>query len=176
MRLSVLAGMLDLRPRGLKALASVDDFERAAKRKLPRIVSDFVSGGSDSEITVQKNLAAFRQIEWAPRFLKDVSNRSVTTDVFGQPLQVPVMLSPAGLASLVHRDGELAAAKAAESAGTVFVVSTASSYSLEEISAVTAGRLWFQVYLWKSREVISDLVKRAEKSRYEALVLTVDVP
>ena len=176
MRLSVLAGMLDLRPRGLKALASVDDFERAAKRKLPRIVSDFVSGGSDSEITVQKNLAAFRQIEWAPRFLKDVSNRSVTPDVFGQPLQVPVMLSPAGLASLVHRDGELAAAKAAESAGTVFVVSTASSYSLEEISAVTAGRLWFQVYLWKSREVISDLVKRAEKSRYEALVLTVDVP
>ena len=176
MRLSVLAGMLDLRPRGLKALASVDDFERAAKRKLPRIVSDFVSGGSDSEITVQKNLAAFRQIEWAPRFLKDVSNRSVTTDIFGQPLQVPVMLSPAGLASLVHRDGELAAARAAESAGTVFVVSTASSYSLEEISAATTGRLWFQVYLWKSREVISDLVKRAEKCRYEALVLTVDVP
>ncbi len=176
MRLSVLAGMLDLRPRGLRALASVDDFERTAKRKLPRIVSDFVSGGSDSEITVQKNLAAFRQIEWAPRFLKDVSNRSVTTDVFGQPLQIPVMLSPAGLASLVHRDGELAAARAAESAGTVFVVSTASSYSLEEISAVTTGRLWFQVYLWKSREVISDLVKRAEKSRYEALVLTIDVP
>jgi L-lactate dehydrogenase (cytochrome) len=176
MRLSVLAGMLDLRPRGLRALASVDDFERTANRKLPRIVSDFVSGGSDSEITVQKNLAAFRQIEWAPRFLKDVSNRSVTTDVFGQPLQIPVMLSPAGLASLVHRDGELAAARAAESAGTVFVVSTASSYSLEEISAVTTGRLWFQVYLWKSREVISELVKRAEKSRYEALVLTVDVP
>ena len=176
MRLSVLAGMLDLRPRGLRALASVDDFERTANRKLPRIVSDFVSGGSDSEITVQKNLAAFRQIEWAPRFLKDVSNRSVTTDVFGQPLQIPVMLSPAGLASLVHRDGELAAARAAESAGTVFVVSTASSYSLEEISAVTTGRLWFQVYLWKSREVISELVKRAEESRYEALVLTVDVP
>ena len=176
MKLGVLARMLDLRPRGLKALASVDDFERSANRKLPRIVSDFVAGGSDREITVQKNLSAFRQIEWAPRFLKDVSDRSVTTDVFGQPLQIPVMLSPAGLASLVHRDGELAAAKAAESAGTVFVVSTASSYSLEEISAVTTGRLWFQVYLWKSREVISELVKRAEESRYEALVLTVDVP
>jgi L-lactate dehydrogenase (cytochrome) len=160
----------------LKALASVDDFEQSANRKLPRIVSDFVAGGSDCEITVQKNLSAFRQIEWAPRFLKDVSDRSVTTDVFGQPLQIPVMLSPAGLASLVHRDGELAAARAAESAGTVFVVSTASSYSLEEISAVTTGRLWFQVYLWKSREVISELVKRAEESRYEALVLTVDVP
>ena len=176
MKLGVLARMLDLRPRGLKALASVDDFERSANRKLPRIVSDFVAGGSDREITVQKNLSAFRQIEWAPRFLKDVSDRSVTTDVFGQPLQIPVMLSPAGLASLVHRDGELAAARAAESAGTVFVVSTASSYSLEEISAVTTGRLWFQVYLWKSREVISELVKRAEESRYEALVLTVDVP
>ena len=176
MKLGVLARMLDLRPRGLKALASVDDFERSANRKLPRIVSDFVAGGSDCEITVQKNLSAFRQIEWAPRFLKDVSDRSVTTDVFGQPLQIPVMLSPAGLASLVHRDGELAAARAAESAGTVFVVSTASSYSLEEISAVTTGRLWFQVYLWKSREVISELVKRAEESRYEALVLTVDVP
>jgi L-lactate dehydrogenase (cytochrome) len=176
MKLGVLARMLDLRPRGLKALASVDDFERSANRKLPRIVSDFVAGGSDCEITVQKNLSAFRQIEWAPSFLKDVSDRSVTTDVFGQPLQIPVMLSPAGLASLVHRDGELAAARAAESAGTVFVVSTASSYSLEEISAVTTGRLWFQVYLWKSREVISELVKRAEESRYEALVLTVDVP
>jgi L-lactate dehydrogenase (cytochrome) len=176
MKLGVLARMLDLRPRGLKALASVDDFEQSANRKLPRIVSDFVAGGSDCEITVQKNLSAFRQIEWAPRFLKDVSDRSVTTDVFGQPLQIPVMLSPAGLASLVHRDGELAAARAAESAGTVFVVSTASSYSLEEISAVTTGRLWFQVYLWKSREVISELVKRAEESRYEALVLTVDVP
>jgi len=176
MKLGVFAGMLDLRPRGLKALASVDDFERTANRKLPRIVSEFVAGGSDSEITVQRNLSAFRQIEWAPRYLKDVSDRSVTTDVFGQPLQIPVMLSPAGLASLVHRDGELAAARAAESAGTVFVVSTASSYSLEEISAVTTGRLWFQVYLWKSREVISELVKRAEESRYEALVLTVDVP
>ena len=176
MKLGVLARMLDLRPRGLKALASVDDFERSANRKLPRIVSDFVAGGSDREITVQKNLSAFRQIEWAPRFLKDVSDRSVTTYVFGQPLQIPVMLSPAGLASLVHRDGERAAARAAESAGTVFVVSTASSYSLEEISAVTTGRLWFQVYLWKSREVISELVKRAEESRYEALVLTVDVP
>jgi len=176
MKLGVFAGMLDLRPRGLKALASVDDFERTANRKLPRIVSDFVAGGSDSEITVQRNLSAFRQIEWAPRYLKDVSDRSVTTDVFGQPLQIPVMLSPAGLASLVHRDGELAAARAAESAGTVFVVSTASSYSLEEISAVTTGRLWFQVYLWKSREVISELVKRAEESCYEALVLTVDVP
>ena len=176
MRLSGLAGMLDFRRRGLRALVSVDDLERTANRKLPRIVSDFVSGGSDSEITVQKNVAAFGQIEWAPRFLKDVSDRSLKTDVFGQPLEIPVMLSPAGLASLVHRDGELAAAKAAESAGTVFVVSTASSYSLEEISAATTGRLWFQVYLWKSREVISDLVKRAEKSRYEALVLTVDVP
>ena len=176
MKLGVFAGMLDLRPRGLKALVSVDDFERTANRKLPRIVSEFVAGGSDSEITVQRNLSAFRQIEWAPRYLKDVSDRSVTTDVFGQPLQIPVMLSPAGLASLVHRDGELAAARAAESAGTVFVVSTASSYSLEEISAVTTGRLWFQVYLWKSREVISELVKRAEESRYEALVLTVDVP
>ncbi|MBH99061.1 MAG: alpha-hydroxy-acid oxidizing enzyme [Acidimicrobiaceae bacterium] len=176
MKLGVLARMLDLRPRGLRGLASVDDFERAANRKLPRIVSDFVSGGSDCETTVQKNLSAFDQIEWAPRYLSDVSDRSVSTEVFGEPLKLPVMLSPAGLASLVHRDGELAAAKAAERAGTVFVVSTASSFSLEAISAVTTGRLWLQVYLWKSREVVGDLVKRAKAANYEALVLTVDVP
>ena len=72
MKPSVLAGMLDLRPRGLQALASVDDFERNANRKLPRIVSDFVAGGSDCEITVQRNLSAFRQIEWSPRYLKDL--------------------------------------------------------------------------------------------------------
>ena len=113
MKLGVLARMLDLRPRGLRGLASVDDFERAANRKLPRIISDFVSGGSDCETTVQKNLSAFDQIEWAPRYLSDVSDRWVSTEVFGVPLKLGVMLSPAGLASLVHRDGELAAAKAA---------------------------------------------------------------
>ncbi|MDG2427697.1 MAG: alpha-hydroxy acid oxidase [Acidimicrobiales bacterium] len=176
MKLSVLAQMLDLKPVELKALASVRDLERMASRKLPRIVSDFVAGGADGELTLQSNLSALDQIKWSPRYLRDVSERSISTDVLGKSVEVPVMLSPAGLASLVHRDGELAAAKAAESAGTVFVVSTASSYSLEEISAVTNGRLWFQVYLWKSREVVKSLVERAEKSGYEALVLTIDVP
>ena len=176
MKLGVLARMLHLKPAGLKALAVVEDIERLASRKLPRIVSDFVAGGADSETTLQRNLSAFGQINLEPRYLRDVSDRSITTDVLGQPVQVPVMLSPAGLAGLVHRDGELAAAKAAENAGTVFVVSTASSYSLEAVSTATNGRLWFQVYLWKSREVVKELVERAEKSGYEALVLTIDVP
>ena len=96
MKLGVLARMLHLKPAGLKALAVVEDIERLASRKLPRIVSDFVAGGADSETTLQRNLSAFSQINLEPRYLRDVSDRSITTDVLGQPVQIPVMLSPAG--------------------------------------------------------------------------------
>ena len=121
MKLAVLARMLDLKPAGLEALAVLEDLERLASRKLPRVVSDFVAGGADSETTLRRNLSAFGQIDLEPRYLRDVSDRSITTDVLGQSVQVPVMLSPAGLAGLVHRDGELAAAWCALSSVCKFI-------------------------------------------------------
>lgn len=176
MKVTDLAKMISVGPRGVDRLNTYADFEKVAKRRLPRMVYDFVAGGADGEVTLRANREAFDRVRWAPRFLSDVSGRDITTSVLGQHLEVPFVCGPAGLARLVHREGELAVARAAGKAGTVFVVSTGSSYSLEEIADAATGPVWFQLYLWKSSEVVKSLVERARASGYEALVLTIDVP
>ena len=153
-----------------------DDFRRVARRRLPRVVYEFVEGGADSEVTLRANYEAFDRVHFTAGSLVDVSERDAGATVLGRRLEVPFICGPAGLARLVHREGELAAARAAASAGTVFVISTASSYSIEEIAAVSDGPLWFQLYLWRSPDVVAQLVDRAGAAGCEALVLTVDVP
>jgi len=140
------------------------------------LVYDFVEGGADGEVTLRANHEAFDRVQFTARSLVDVTERDPGVTVLGRRLEVPFICGPAGLARLVHRDGELAAARAAASAGTVFVVSTASSYSIEEIAAVSDGPLWFQLYLWRSPDVVAKLVDRAGAAGCEAIVLTVDVP
>jgi L-lactate dehydrogenase (cytochrome) len=157
--------------------ASYDDVRRLARRRLPRGVFEFVDGGAGAEVTVAENRAAFARRAFDPRWLTDVAERETATTVLGQRVSLPLLLAPAGLARLAHPDGgELDAARAAEAAGTVFCVSIASSYSLEEIRAVSNGPLWLQLYLWKGDEVIAGLVERAQAAGYGALVLTIDVP
>ncbi|MDE0652942.1 MAG: alpha-hydroxy acid oxidase [bacterium] len=170
-----LARLVRLRPRPAPP-QSYDDFRRLARGRLPRVVYDFVEGGADGEVTLRANHEAFDRVNFTASSLVDVAERDAGATVLGRRLEVPFILGPAGLARLVHRDGELAAARAAASAGTVFVISTASSYSIEEIAAVSDGPLWFQLYLWRSQEVVAQLVDRAEAAGCEALVLTVDVP
>ena len=170
-----LARLARLRPRPTPP-QSYDDFRRLARRRLPRVVYDFVEGGADGEVTLRANHEAFDRVHFTASSLVDVSERDAGATVLGRRLEVPFILGPAGLARLVHRQGELAAARAAASAGTVFVISTASSYSIEEIAAVSDGPLWFQLYLWRSPEVVAQLVDRAAEANCEALVLTVDVP
>ena len=153
-----------------------DDFRRVARRRLPRVVYEFVEGGADGEVTLRANYEAFDRVHFTAGSLVDVSERDAGVTVLGRRLEVPFICGPAGLARLVHREGELAAARAAAFAGTVFVISTASSYSIEEIAAVAGGPLWFQLYLWRSPDVVAQLVDRAGAAGCEALVLTVDVP
>ena len=156
--------------------ASYDDVRRAARRRVPRAVFEFVDGGAGAETTLRANRDAFEQVVFDPRFLVDVAQRETATTVLGERVAFPVLLAPAGLARLVHPEGELAAARAAGAAGTVFCVSTASSYSLEEIADAASGPLWFQLYLWRSEQVVDGLVDRARAAGYAALVLTIDVP
>jgi L-lactate dehydrogenase (cytochrome) len=125
---------------------------------------------------VRENRAAFERVRFDPRWLTDVSQREIATTVLGERVAMPLILAPAGLARLVHPQGELAVARAAGAAGTIFCVSTASSYSLEEIADVASGPLWMQLYLWRSSEVVEGLVARARAAGYHALVLTIDVP
>ena len=175
MRPAEFARLLRLRPRPTPP-HSYDDFRRLAGRRLPRLVYDFVEGGADGEVTLRANHAAFDRVRFTASSLVDVTERDPGVTVLGRRLEVPFICGPAGLARLVHRDGELAAARAAAAAGTVFVISTASSYSIEEIAAVSNGPLWFQLYLWRSPDVVAQLVDRAAAAGCEALVLTVDVP
>ena len=170
-----LARLVRLRPRPTPP-QSYEDFRRLARRRLPRVVYDFVEGGADGEVTLRANHEAFDRVHFTASSLVDVAERDAGATVLGRRLEVPFILGPAGLARLVHREGELAAARAAASAGTVFVISTASSYSIEEIAAASDGPLWFQLYLWRSPEVVAQLVDRAAAAGCEALVLTVDVP
>ena len=164
-----------LRPRPIPP-HSYDDFRRLARRRLPRLVYDFVEGGADGEVTLRANHEAFDRVHFTARSLVNVAERDPGATVLGRRLEVPFICGPAGLARLVHREGELAVARATAAAGTVFVVSTASSYSIEEIAAVSDGPLWFQLYLWRSPDVVAQLVDRATAAGCEALVLTVDVP
>jgi L-lactate dehydrogenase (cytochrome) len=161
------------RPR----LAGYDDVRNLARRRLPRGVLEFVEGGAGGEVTVRENLAAFSRRTFDPHWLTDVAERDTATTVLGERVSMPLLLAPAGLARLAHPDGgELDAARAAEAAGTIFCVSIASSYSIEELRAVSNGPLWLQLYLWKSDELVAGLVDRARAAGYGALVLTIDVP
>ena len=105
-------------------------------------------------MTLRENRAAFERVRFDPRWLSDVSQREIATTVLGQRVAMPVLLAPAGLARLVHPQGELAAARAAGAAGTIFSVSIASSFSIEEIADVATGPLWLQLYLWRSPDVV----------------------
>ncbi len=176
MKLTEAASLLSLR-RSSSEMVSYEDFRRLARRRLPRLLFDFVEGGADGEVTLRANETAFDRLQFVSRNLVDVSQRDVSANVLGRRIEVPFICGPAGLARLVHRGGELEVARAAAAAGTIFVVSTASSYSLEEIAAAAGGGvLWFQLYLWGKGGVVEALVERAEAAGYEALVLTVDVP
>ena len=154
---------------------TVADVRRLAKSKLPRMAFDFVDGGAGDETTLRANVTDLARVTLRTRSLVDVSATSLTTSVAGQPLPMPVVLAPCGLVRVIGGDGELAAVRAAGRAGVTYTISTASSWSIEEIAAAATGPLWFQLYLWRSREVVTTLVQRAREAGCTALVVTVDV-
>ncbi|MEO8695452.1 MAG: alpha-hydroxy acid oxidase [Acidimicrobiales bacterium] len=159
-----------------RAAVNLEEIARRARRRLPRLVVDFVEGGAEDEATLRANREAFARWALVPRVLVDVAERNLATCVLGQDLSMPIGLGPAGLARVAHHEGEVAAARAAGEAGTVFTLSTGSSRTIEEVADASNGPVWFQLYLWRDREVIEGLVKRAAAAKYAALVLTVDVP
>ncbi len=160
--------------RRLAHAASVDDLRRIARRRLPRGVFDYLDGGAEDELTLAANRAAYTQVGFRPRVLRDVASVEVATDLLGAPVAFPLALAPAGFIRILHPDGELAAARAAAGAGVPFTLSTLSTCSIEEVRAVSDGRLWFQVYAWRDRGLVKEMVSRAAAAGYDALVLTVD--
>jgi len=160
--------------RRLRTAITVEDMRRVAKRRLPRGVFDYIDGGAEDERTLANNSAAFGCIEFCPNILRDVSEIDVSTTLLGKPLTMPLVLAPTGYTRLTHSDGELAVARAAERAGIPYSLSTMSTRSIEEVGAVSNGAKWFQVYTWKDRGLVREMVERAAACGYEAIMLTVD--
>jgi 4-hydroxymandelate oxidase len=160
----------------IQAPINLIDIEARAFERLPRETADYFAGGAEDEVTLRTNRAAFDAMLLRPRYLVDVSERDLRTTVLGAPVDFPVLLAPTSFQQLAHPDGELATARAAHRAGTLMVLSTFSTVSLEEVQRASPAPKWFQLYVHKDRGLTRSLVTRAHLAGYQALVLTVDVP
>ena len=155
---------------------TIDDYEALARQRMEKSAYDYYAGAAGDERTLAANRSAFDDILLRPRVLVDVSTVELATTVLGEKLALPVMLAPTAFNRLADPEGEIAAARAAAGCGTVMVASTISTCSLEEIAGASDGRVWFQLYVYKDRELTRELVARCEAAGYGALVLTVDTP
>src|SRR3954471_14360174 len=167
-----LAGQLPALPIGWDAL------ERAAAEKLDEGARGYVFGGAGGEDTQRENVEALRRWRIVPRMLRDVAVRDLRTTVLGTAMPAPLLLSPVGVQSIIHPEGELAVARAAGELGVPLVASTASSFTLEEIAEAGGAGVprWFQLYWPKSDELAASFVRRAEAAGYGAIVVTLDTP
>jgi L-lactate dehydrogenase (cytochrome) len=160
--------------RRLARAASVADLRRIAKRRLPSGVFDYIDGAAEDERTLAANQAAFARTTFRPRILRGIDKVDISSHILGQPLDYPLVLAPTGFTRIADPEGELAVARAAARAGLPYTLSTMSTRSIEEVRAVSDGRLWFQVYAWRDRGLVKEMIQRAAASGYEALALTVD--
>ena len=155
---------------------NLHDYQDRARQVLPPPLWDYIDGGGVmDESTVRRNRTAFEALTLRPRFLRDISQRDISTTVLGEPVSLPVIASPAGMHMNVHPEGELATARGVGMAGALMILSTLSSYSMEEVSQAASGPLWFQLY-HRSGKFTETLVRRAEDAGYKAICLTVDIP
>jgi 4-hydroxymandelate oxidase len=157
-------------------LLTIEDFEVAAQQKLPAMVYDYFSSGAQDELTLKENCRAYERIKLHYRVLVDVSKRDLQTTVLGQNISMPLLIAPTAFQRLSHPDGEIATARAAGAAGTIMVLSTLSTSSIEEVLAAATGPIWYQLYVYRDREITKDLIQRAEAAGCSAIVMTVDLP
>jgi L-lactate dehydrogenase (cytochrome) len=153
---------------------NVADLRALAKRRLPRVVFDYIDGGAEDEITLRENARAFERICFRPRGAVAFDACNLQTTVLGTPIDLPFMLAPVGSSRLFFPRGECVAARAAGAAGTIYTLSTLGGCSLEEVKAATAGTVWYQLYLVGGRDVAAAAIERARRAGYKALVVTVD--
>jgi L-lactate dehydrogenase (cytochrome) len=157
-------------------VVSIKDLRRLAKKRLPRIVFDYIDGGADDERTLRGNCRAFRDVSLRPRSAVATPGADLRTTVLGTPLAIPFLLAPIGSTRMFYPRGEIAAADAAGKAGTAYVLSTLSGSRLEDVKAASSGPVWYQLYLIGGREAALAAIDRAKRAGYSALVVTIDTP
>ncbi|MBA2447429.1 MAG: alpha-hydroxy-acid oxidizing protein [Chloroflexi bacterium] len=157
-------------------IVNIDDLRKVARRRLPRAIFDYVDGGAEDEYTMRANQADFRRYTFRPRVMVDVSQRNQATTVLGERVATPIILAPTGFTGMLWPRGEVVAARAAARKGAIFTVSTMSICSMEEVAEASSGPRWFQLYVWRDREIVRSLIERAKAAGYRVLVITVDTP
>ncbi|HUF20098.1 MAG TPA: alpha-hydroxy acid oxidase, partial [Burkholderiales bacterium] len=153
---------------------NIADLRKQARRRLPRVIFEFIDGGAQDETTLRANMEDFRRIRFMTRVLTDVSQRDQSIKLFGQRCASPIVLAPTGLAGLLRRRGELAAVRAAHKAGIPYCLSTMATCSIEEIAQGSDRPHWFQLYVLRDRGLTKAFIDRARAANCNALVLTVD--
>ena len=131
----------------------------------------YYSGGAGDEITLRANRDAFDRLRLLPRLLRDVSACDTRARVLGTDVRMPILVAPTAAHGLAHAEGKCATARAAGAVGTIMAVSTESTRTLEDVAAAATGPLWFQLYVYRDRDIAADLVRRAERAGYRAIVL-----
>ncbi|HLI73231.1 MAG TPA: alpha-hydroxy acid oxidase [Acidimicrobiales bacterium] len=162
--------------RAAARIGTVTDARRLARRRLPGPVWDYIEGGAGAETTAQANIDAFAQVEFRPRVAATRGSPApdLRTTVLGTDVSMPLLLSPVGFTRMMDPAGDVAAARAAGAAGTVVSLSTLSGHSIAEVGAAASGPAWFQLYLLGGRAGAEQLVDRAKRAGYRALLVTVD--
>ena len=160
----------------LSRVVNIEDLRRLAQSRLPKVVFDYLDGGAEDEITLRGNRSAFNEVIFRPRNAVALPDCDLRVQVLGATLAFPALLAPVGYSRLMHSGGEVAAARAASSAGLAYILSTISGYRLEEVKAATNGTAWFQLYMVGGREVAEGSIERARMAGFSALVVTIDTP
>jgi isopentenyl diphosphate isomerase/L-lactate dehydrogenase-like FMN-dependent dehydrogenase len=153
---------------------SVEDIRRLARQRVPKVVFDYIDGGADAEVTLRENSRAFEEVTFWPHQAISLNECDLRTSVLGSEISFPVLLAPVGYSRLMFPKGEIAAARAAASAGVGYVLSTISGCSLESVKEAISGPAWYQLYLIGGRDAAVGAIERARTAGYTALVITVD--
>jgi L-lactate dehydrogenase (cytochrome) len=161
--------------RRLTRCLTIDDLERVARRRVPGAVWDYVAGGSERELSLARNRAAYDRVELRPTGFGQVARPDISTTILGLPAAAPIILAPTGYSRLSHHTGESAVASAARAAGLPYTLATYATTSIADLAAAApGGRQWFQFYVMKDRAVSIEHAREAKRHGYEAAVLTMD--
>ncbi|HEX7932778.1 MAG TPA: alpha-hydroxy acid oxidase [Paraburkholderia sp.] len=160
--------------RDVNRAHSIDDLRAMARRRLPNFCFEYIEGGSEDETTLRRNRDVFSEIAFLPRTLVNVEQRNQSRMLLGQRIASPFMIGPTGYSGLMFREGDVKLASAAAAAGIPFVLSNVSTIALEDVVRRAGGRVWMQVYMYRTREFLAKLAERAKAAGIEALVVTTD--
>ena len=157
-------------------IVSVEDFRPAARRRLPKVVFDYLDGGAEGEVTLRENRRAFEEVTLRPRQAVIFPQCDLRVRVLGFELSLPFLLAPVGYSRLMHPGGEVAASRAAGAAGTAYILSTISGHRMEDVRSASAGPVFYQMYIIGGRAAAEAMIDRAHTAGFSALVITIDTP